>query len=100
MTPSESLRQIPLTDKDMKRMIPAIRKTDIPLLTSTLDTEIACTLCGGSKLAIVQNAEPITGGRWQDCPNCFDPKIGKSTGKMQSRTKYEQWEIDRQRRRP
>lgn len=91
----ENLRQLPMTWTDLRAMLPRIRKVKELSLTSVLDSEIHCTLCGGSKLAIVDSE---TNPRMQDCPNCFDPRIGKSTGMMKSRTKEEQWQIDRQRR--
>ena len=91
----ENLRQLPVYWKDMRRMAPRIRKVTELNLTSVLDSEIHCTLCGGSKLAIVQSE---TNPRIQDCPNCFDPKIGKATGKMRSRTSEEQWLLNKQRR--
>ena len=56
-------------------------------LTSVVDTEISCTVCGGSGQAIT-NFGPK--GVWRMyCPNC------KGTGKMKSRTSEENYQIKR-----
>lgn len=94
MSAYTQLRRVPLTHKDLKRMAPRMRFLGgPPTLTSVLDSEINCTLCGGSKLAITMNEDGT--GHWGDCPNCLDPVLGRSTGKMKSRTSEEAYQIRR-----
>lgn len=89
------LRQIPLTHKELNRMLPHIRRADIPVLSSVLDSEITCTTCGGGKYAIVQSDY---NPRIQDCPNCFDQRLKKSMGVMKSKTREEKFQEGAHRR--